>query len=451
MAGRGPHQKRGWVTFVLPYVPLFLICLGPLVFALARTSALERDMRIAATQNMLWVMTQTQKEVLALTLAAAAPDADGDEVARRFDMTLSRLSLIGEGPQRRYLEQAGHADTMQAITRTIRALDPQVQRTDPTRFHAIYQAGLALQPELNRVVNDVMLQEWRMAAERLDSYRATQRTVIFAVAFALLGALGITWLFLRNQRHLHRAELQRLQTSVLLEEERSISEMYRDFAAMVSHQMHTPLTLIDSAMHRLARKGDAVTAADVIERQNIVHDAVRRLTRLVETVLLVGKLDNRQITGNLAPVALDDLAQTALREACGRFPDREIALSVSERRVMALCDAHLVAHILDNLLSNALRYSPDTASVEMRVFTQGGQVACAVTDRGDGIDPVDQPHVFERYYRGAAQAGGQGTGLGLALARELAELQNGRITMETWPGRGSVFTLWLPATRQEAA
>ncbi|GGD27946.1 sensor histidine kinase [Sinisalibacter lacisalsi] len=436
------------MALFLPYLPLLLICFGPLAFALAKTSALERDMRIAVTENMLWVVTQTQKEVMALTLAAAAPDRQAEEIAQSFDLAVSRLTLLGQGPQQRYLAELGHADTLQQITTRILALDPEVQGHGPAQHAAIYEQGLALQSQFNRLANDVMMQEWEIAAERLDTYRSTQTTVIFAVAFAFLGAMGISWLFLRNKRRLNEAEIQRRRDSALLQEARDTSEMYRDFAAMVSHQMRTPLSLIDSAMHRLARRGDAVTASDVAERQGVVQDAVRRMTRLVETVLLVGKLDNRQVRGNLAPAALDALAQSALTEARGLHPGRDIRLSSTGSRIMALCDPLLVAHILENLLANALRYSPVETRVELRVFSQGGQVACAVTDQGPGIAPADQPHVFKRYFRGEAHRAEQGTGLGLALARELAELQGGRIGMDTWPGRGSVFTLWLPAASE---
>jgi signal transduction histidine kinase len=148
-------------------------------------------------------------------------------------------------------------------------------------------------------------------------------------------------------------------------------------------------------------------------------------------------------------VPLDALADTALAEARMRFPEREIKVSRAKGGLTAQCDPHLVAHILDNLLSNALKYSPADRPVECRIFAQGGQVACAVTDQGQGIPLADQPYVFERYFRGHGQEAGQGIGLGLALAQELAQLQGGRVTMETWPGRGSVFTLWLPGAGAE--
>lgn len=443
------RRIRGRLSLYAPFLPLLLVFLGPLAFVLAKTSALERDMRIAATENMLWVVTQTRMEVLALTLATATPERDADAISRRYDLTLARLNLMQQGPQARYLEQLGHATATQEMRESLLALDPQTHGHGPELHDALFQLGGMLHPQINRIANDVMMREWDMSAARLDEYRASQRLVILAVAFAFLAALAISWLLLRNQLRLNRAEVRRLRTATLLKQERDTSAMYRDFAAMVSHQMRTPLTLIDSAMHRLARKGDSVTAQDVTERQKTVRDATSRLTRLVDTVLLLGRLDNDQLHGTLAPVPLDALTEAALAEARVRFPGRQVKLSRAQGGLNAQCDPHLVAHILDNLLSNALKYSPADRPVECRVFAQGGQVACAVTDQGPGIPLADQPYVFDRYFRGHGQEAGQGIGLGLALARELAQLQGGQVTMETWPHRGSVFTLWLPGAEAE--
>jgi len=438
------RRASGRLSLYAPFLPLLLVFLGPLAFVLAKTSALERDMRIAATENMLWVVTQTQMEVLALTLAAATPERGAEAIAQRYDLTLARLNLLREGPQARYLARLGHAAATQQMHEELLALDPLTHGDGPELHEALFQLGSALHPRINRIANDVMMREWDMSAARLDEYRASQRLVLLAVTCAFLAALAISWLLLRNQLRLNRAEVRRLRTATLLKQERDTSAMYRDFAAMVSHQMRTPLTLIDSALHRLARKGDSVTARDVTERQKTVRDATSRLTRLVDTVLLLGRLDNDQLHGTLAPAPLDALAEAALAEARTRFPDRQIKLSRAQGDLAAQCDPHLVAHILDNLLSNALKYSPADRPVECRVFAQGGQVACAVTDQGPGIPSDDQPYVFDRYFRGHGQEAGPGIGLGLALAQELAQFQGGRVTMETWPCKGSVFTLWLP-------
>ncbi len=487
MTDQGPDATRKPWALYAPFLPVILLVLVPLAFALTQGTTLERDMRIAATQNMLWVTSQTQMEIMALTQAAGRADPDPAEVARRFDLTVARLTLMQQGPQARYLAEIGHPDVAGEMLSALLLLDPMANELDADLVEAIHLLGLDLQPRINRLANIVMTTDWDRSAARLDAFRQTQRLVISAVAFALLAAVAISWILLRNQRRLHLAEVENLRAVNLLEQERDVSAMYRDFAAIVSHQMRTPLSLIDSSMHRLTRMGEAVTARDVAERREIVGDAVQRLTRLVDTVLLLAKLDTDQLQARFAPLPMDRVAEALIEEVRPRHPGREISLSTTQAPLLAMGDSHLVGHILDNLLSNALKYSPPDSPVELRVFAQGAEIACAITDRGPGIAPKDRARLFERYYRGEAQSGGDGTGagngseggpvsgpeygqparqpagsgtgtgtstgmstgtgLGLALARELAEVQRGRITFETWPGRGSVFTLWLQACR----
>jgi len=444
------HSANGWASYA-PLLAVLLIFLGSVAFALAKSSALERDMRIAATQNMLWVVTQTQMEMLQLALAAGQATPDRQTIAQRFDLTMARLNLMQQGPQARYLDDLGHLQVVAEMTRALETLDPLENGHSDDLHAALFELGAQLHPQINRIANDVMTRDWEKAAERLDDYRATQRLIIAAMAFALLSALGIAWLVLRNQRRLHGAQLDRLRAAALLQQERDSSAMYRDFAAIVSHQIRTPLSLIDSAMHRLHRKGADVTAAEVAERRAVVGEAVGRLTRLVDTVLMLAKLDTDQLRARFTSVPLEQSAQALVDEIRQRFPDREITLTCDPGLMVARGDPHLVAHILGNLVSNALRYSPANRPVALQVHARAGEVGCSVRDRGPGIDARDLPHLFKRYYRGTQGSCGEGTGLGLALAQELATLQGGRVEVENAPGTGAVFTLWLPMAEEGGA
>ncbi|MFN4099511.1 MAG: sensor histidine kinase [Pararhodobacter sp.] len=437
-----PSAPPRWPLYA-PFLPVLLVFLGSLAYALAKSSELERDMRIAATQNMLWVISQTQMEVMALTLAASVSDRDPAHIAQRFDLTMARLALLQSGPQARYLDSLGHLDSVSAMSEALLALDPDRLGHGAGLHDELAALGESLHPQINRIANDVMIHDWDKSAARLDAYRETQRLIMLAVILSILTALAISWLLLRKQRQLFMADVQNLRANQLLEQERNVASMYRDFAAIVSHQLRTPLSLIDSAMHRLVRKGDAITPEDVRERREIVSGAIGRLTRLSDTVLLLARLDNEQLAADFAAVEMESVAQAILSEAQTRHPRRVLRLTCGTGPLVARGDPHLVAHVLDNLVSNALKFSSDDRPVEICVYRQGQEIACAVTDQGAGIPPEDRPHLFDRYFRGSTHK--DGAGLGLALARALAELQDGRITFETWPGKGSVFTFRLPA------
>jgi len=433
---------------------LISLCVGLLVFALWRLAVIERDMRIEATENMLWVISQTQMEALRLDKVLsdhARGRADADRVVLRYALLLSRLDLMLQGPQQRYLERIGANEPITAHDTAIRDADPEPLTGDAAAFaatNARLEESLAdLHATLNRAANDTMVREWEAIAERLDAYRAAVWQVIGSVIGVLAGWLMIGWRLIANERQLRHAEEERSRALTLeqaLRREKAVSAYYRDFAAIVSHQFRTPLAIIDSAVQRLVRRGDAVTGADVARREKAIRDAIHRLTRLVDTALLAGRLDSGQVS---AKPRHCDLA-VIVRESCTQFralnPERDIRFASAAAATTAWCDRDLVDHILANFIANALKYSPESAPVELRLFNTGAQIAVAVTDFGSGIAPADRPHVFDRFYRGETGGHSEGSGLGLSLARDLARLQGGDLSFETWVGRGSVFTLGLP-------
>jgi signal transduction histidine kinase len=120
---------------------------------------------------------------------------------------------------------------------------------------------------------------------------------------------------------------------------------------------------------------------------------------------------------------------------------------VDEQPACVLADADRLAQVLDNLLDNALRYSPEGSSITLTVFPVGGRWACSIRDQGPGIPPRHLPFIFERFYRVDASRNRStgGTGLGLAIARSLMLAQGGTINVESDEGRGTVFTFQLPS------
>ncbi|MCC5978611.1 MAG: HAMP domain-containing histidine kinase [Salinarimonas sp.] len=436
--------------------PVLLIglCVGLLIFALWRLGVIERDMRIEATENMLWVISQTQMEALRLDKALsdhARGTADEDRVSLRYALLLSRLDLLLQGPQQRYLGRIESHAPIAAHDATIRDADPDEVIGDPDAFAVttarLEEALADLHATLNRAANDTMVREWEAIAERLDAYRAAVWQVIGSVIGVLAGWLMIGWRLIGNERRLRLAEEERsraLSLEQALRREKAVSAYYRDFAAIVSHQFRTPLAIIDSAMQRLVRRGDKVTGDDVARREGPIRDAIHRLTRLVDTALLAGRLDSGQMS--VKPRHCD--LATIARDCCAQFgslhPGRDIRFASATENTSAWCDRELVDHILANLIANALKYSNETAPVELRLFNAGSHVAIAVTDYGPGIARADRPHVFDRFYRGEAGGHSEGSGLGLSLARDLARLQGGELSFETWTERGSVFTLTLP-------
>ncbi len=221
------------------------------------------------------------------------------------------------------------------------------------------------------------------------------------------------------------------------------------FTADASHELRTPLTHLRlQAQWALeeARGGDEMREAlAAIERD------VERTTKLVEDMLLIARSENRQIAMLREPFDLTplvrDVEEVARAMAVGRDLDVQTML---DGPVWALGDSGRTRQIILNLTSNAIRYA-SSGCITLSVKREERMVGVAVRDTGDGIPGDQLGHVFDRFWRGDAsrsRAHG-GSGLGLTIAKLLAELQGGRITAESSPGEGSTFTVWLPSADRD--
>jgi two-component system sensor histidine kinase KdpD len=210
----------------------------------------------------------------------------------------------------------------------------------------------------------------------------------------------------------------------------------------VSHDLRSPLTAISAASEMLASPGDALSGADRDELLAAIRLQVRRLDRLVGNLLDLSRLEAGAATPLLELWTVDGLVARAL-EAIGPDSDR-IVVSLPLDAPTVRVDAAQVEHALVNLLENALAYSSPTDPVEVRAEASDGEVLLRIVDRGAGIPPDEQAAIFEPFRQGV-RGGERGSGLGLAIARGFAQVNDGRLWVESEPGRGASFVLALPA------
>ena len=218
----------------------------------------------------------------------------------------------------------------------------------------------------------------------------------------------------------------------------------RQMTADVAHELRTPLSLILGHTEALC---DGLLPPD-LETLAVVHDEARRLARLVEDLRTLSLSDAGELSLQREPVDPYEL----LSKAASAFRSQALARSV---QLMVEADPDLpqieadrdrVAQVLGNLLSNALRHTPEGQLVVLGATAMNGHVRIVVEDTGPGIAPEDLPHVFERFYRTDRSRHREdgGSGLGLAIARSLVEAHGGRIWVESEPGEGATFTAELP-------
>lgn len=213
----------------------------------------------------------------------------------------------------------------------------------------------------------------------------------------------------------------------------------------VAHELRTPLTTLDGYLEGLE---DGVVAAGP-ETWRLLRRETARLTRLVDDLQDLWRAEARQLPLRIESVDVRAVVRDAVERARPAAAARGIDVRVAApTAVVARADRDRVAQILDNYLSNALRYAPADSGVTVALAAGRGEVRVAVTDTGTGLTPDQQTQVFERFYRidvSRSRALG-GAGIGLAITRALAEAMDGRVWATSGgPGRGSTFYLELPS------
>ncbi len=221
-------------------------------------------------------------------------------------------------------------------------------------------------------------------------------------------------------------------------------ERQRTFVADASHELNTPLTLIRAGMEVLARNPDWLDRSQLIGKLLAEAD---RMSAVISDLLLLARLDSGKLAIASKPFDLGSL----IAETMERFRERAAAKKITldaqaSDRLEARGDAELTGQVLAALIDNALRHTPSEGRVTVTGSRDSRRVEVVVSDTGPGIASEHLPRIFERFYRAEAARTreGGGTGLGLSIARDLAEAQEGKLTVESAEGKGAHFYLELP-------
>lgn len=415
-----------------------------LAFALLRLSETEAEMRRNEGDNMLWAISRAQSAALLLDSAVSRqtsiPQADA-EVERRYNVVLSRLTLLSEGPQLRYMRELGLDDEIAAVSSQTRALEPRILGLsfgDTATAIAIHETLAPLIEGLGRAGNQSMVRQWEATGARVDRQRAAIGQVIISIVAII--ALGIFLSFT-----LLRAMAERQRAGHFLALERETADLYRGFVALVSHQFRTPLAVIDSAMQRVLRSGRSMTRAEIDLRAGQVRTEIKGLTSLLDATLDVVRLEAGQVAATPAQCDIAEIVERVKARQLTETPSRSIRVSIADEVPPYLTtDLVLAEQILANLVSNAVKYSPETEPVSVRVTAESRQIRFAIEDRGIGVPHDEQDKLFSRFFRASTAQGLPGTGVGLSTSHQLAHLLGGGLDFVSHAGIGSVFTLRLP-------
>jgi PAS domain S-box-containing protein len=230
-------------------------------------------------------------------------------------------------------------------------------------------------------------------------------------------------------------------------EERRLDQLKSDFVATVSHELRTPLAAIYGAAVTLSERDWTANASIQRELLKMIEQQSERLTSIVSDILLASELEAGRFRLNASRADAAEIARSAL-EAARTHLQRDVTIElVADPGLEPLeTDPGRLRQVLDNLVENAVKYSPPGSLVEVRVEALLDHVRFSVRDEGIGIPREEHDKIFEKFYRldPNQTLGVGGTGLGLYVCRELVERMSGRITVDSAPGRGSTFAFELP-------
>ena len=230
----------------------------------------------------------------------------------------------------------------------------------------------------------------------------------------------------------------------MLDRLETLFEKQKRFTGDISHELRSPLTTILGNLSLLRRASD-LPAAERDDMLEEMHSEAERMHRLISDLLFLSQADSGRSI-NRAPVELDTLLLEAYRLARRRAGGK-LAIHLShEDQAVVMGDADRLRQVLDNLINNAIRYTPAGGNIDLSLHCSGDEARLTIADTGQGIAAEDLPHIFDRFYRAdkARTRAAGGTGLGLSIVKWIIDVHNGHIEVKSTPGEGSVFSIYLP-------
>lgn len=248
-----------------------------------------------------------------------------------------------------------------------------------------------------------------------------------------------------NHRDFYRSGLREISIGInaLTKELSGVEALRSDFIANVSHELKTPLAVLQN--YGVLLQDPALPEAQRLEYARGVSSGARRMAELVTNILRLNRLENQQIFPRAEEFDLSEqLCQCLLQyESVWEQKSLQLETDIADG-VRLQADSELLELVWSNLLSNAFKFTPPGGAVSVRLTADETQVSVCISDTGCGMSPEVGRHIFEKFYQGDSSHAAQGNGLGLALVKRVMDILHGEIRVDSAPGRGSSFTVYLP-------
>lgn len=277
-----------------------------------------------------------------------------------------------------------------------------------------------------------------------DTYGKPLHNMAEATAKVAKGDFSVYVAPLHTADKLDYLDFMIMDFNKMVEELGSIETLKTDFISNVSHEMKTPIAVIKNYAELLQMK--QVEERTRIEYAESIESAATRLSNLIGNILKLNKLENQTIL-------IEEEQYDVCRQLCecilqfeDAWDEKELVLETQiEDTAMVRADANLLELVWNNLLSNAIKFTEKGGSVTVCQTSQQNYITVTISDTGCGIAKESVNHIFDKFYQGDSSRSKEGNGLGLALVKRVLELMDGEIQVVSEEGKGSAFTVTLPA------
>lgn len=233
-----------------------------------------------------------------------------------------------------------------------------------------------------------------------------------------------------------------------IEKVKSAERLRQELIANISHDLRTPLSIVYGYIETFKIKGDALSPDEKQRFINHIIGNIERLKRLVGELFELSKLEAKEIKAKKEPIYVNELIYDLLEKYKLITEEEEISIltnsKLNEKSVMVLADPNLIDRVLENLLDNAIKFTPKGGQVFVNAIQNGDKVAISIQDNGVGIPKSELPNIFNRYYTKTGFKKKEGTGLGLAISKHILELHNSTFDVQSEVSKGAKFSFELP-------
>ena len=231
---------------------------------------------------------------------------------------------------------------------------------------------------------------------------------------------------------------------------KEVDSLRRELIANVSHDLRNPLAVIHGYIETLIIKEDKIDTEERKKYLRIILNGSEKLKRLVSDLFELSKLETQQVKLSKEPFFINELVQDAVTNLRLLAEKKKISIKseIGTSLPLVEADISMMERVIQNLLDNAIHYTPEKGSITLIVKNIEGSVKVDIRNTGEGIPSEDIPYIFNRYYKvNKEKSGIEGTGLGLAIVRKILDIQNIPINVESFPGKYTSFSMLLPVYR----